>query len=563
MRAIPALTVSLLLAGCGTEPPRQALVWEPVDIPLEALQQRPWHEFPARAVFTHESGETIELEAFWTAEKQYAVRFSAPKPGSWSFVTHSDDPALDGVSGVVEASQPDPGRLDVNPNLRGSIHIASNQRTFQYDDGTPFFLLADTLWAGNTARAGLGDNEDGPFFQYLADRKRKSFSAVLMQLFHGFGDYPEDPDGHANEGGHLFLDRDFDRLNPDFLRATDARWQALWERGWVVASPYSWWGKTKTCRFDPEQAQRLAAYLAVRYGAFTNSIWAVSGEYQYVFRDCGWTEADLNAVAEAIQAHNPYRRPLSIHPSGQTRWEDGHGVQSSRPFNDQPWLDHHWLQTGQSLDRVYNIALRAAENRTLQPSRPVFCSEAFYERDDDPDAAYHARWQAWSAFLNGCAGYGYGAQGMWQFYDSDHPSGEPGKDTGFQVDWEEALAFAGSGQVGHVRTVLSELDWPSLEPRPDAVLLDGRPAPPPSPDDITPPQAAEIPGEAWILYLPRGNGGKAISLHGLDPGAWNRTWIDPRTGEPSDAGRAETSSDPLPVPERPDPSQDWTLLLTR
>ncbi|MCP5115789.1 MAG: DUF4038 domain-containing protein, partial [bacterium] len=187
----------------------------------------------------------------------YSVRFAAPLPGAWHYETRSDDPGLDEQVGIFEVAAPDPEAIESNPNLRGQIRIAADKRTFEYADGTPFFLLADTLWAGNTARAGIGDNQDGPFFEYLADRKRKNFSAVLMEMFHGFGDYPQDPTGHRNEGGHLFIDRDFAQRSPEFLTFTVRRWQALWDRGWVVASPYSWWGKTKACRFSPEEAGRL------------------------------------------------------------------------------------------------------------------------------------------------------------------------------------------------------------------------------------------------------------------------------------------------------------------
>lgn len=66
---------------------------------------------------------------------------------------------------------------------------------------------------------------------------------------------------------------------------------------------------------------------------------------------------------------------------------------------------------------MHNIVTRAAEDRVLTPPRPVFCSEGYYDVADDADQAYHARWQVWSAMLNGCAGYGHGAHGIWQFYD--------------------------------------------------------------------------------------------------------------------------------------------------
>ena len=560
----PCLCLAVLiavLAGCAAPERHTAVQWEPIEITLSSARDYDWWEFPVTARFVHSgSGRELTLEGYWTGPRAYSVRFAAPLAGAWRYETRSDDSRLNGRSGVVEVAAPEPDAISENPNLRGQIRIAAGGRTFEYADGTPFFLLADTLWAGNTARAGLGENQDGPFFEHLADRKRKNFSAVLMQMFHGFGDYPEDPTGHRNEGGHLFIDREFARLNPDFFAFTDRRWKALWERGWVVASPVCWWGKTKTCRFEPEEAERLAAYLAVRYGSF-NTLWAVSGEYQYVFRDCGWSEQDLNRIGEAIQRHNPYQRPLSIHPSGQTGWPPPHGSQSSRPFHDESWLDHHWLQTGQSFDRMHYLVTRPAENRALEPVRPVFCSEAYYEHAEDPEGAYHSRWQAWTAFLNGCAGYGYGAQGMWQFRDPDDPGGEPGKPADRASPWRQAIAFQGSGQVGHVRSVLGAMSWPRLVPARDKLTVNGRPNPQVSATDISAPQAASIPGEAWIVYIPRGNAASAIEIQGVEVSSLSARWIDPRTGEASDAAPVPVSDGRAKLPPRPDPQEDWALVL--
>lgn len=86
-----------------------------------------------------------------------------------------------------------------------------------------------------------------------------------------------------------------------------------------------------------------------------------------------------------------------------------------------------------------NIVTRLAENRALQLALPVFCSEAYYEPAADPETAYHARWQVWTAMLNGAAGYGYGAEGVWQFFDQIDPLGETGKQTKVSVPWREAV----------------------------------------------------------------------------------------------------------------------------
>jgi len=63
----------------------------------------------------------------------------------------------------------------------------------------------------------------------------------------------------------------------------------------------------------------------------------------------------INALGTTVQRRNPYHHPVSIHPSGRTDWSAPHNCQSSRPFHHSDWLDHNWLQTGQSMDRMYNI----------------------------------------------------------------------------------------------------------------------------------------------------------------------------------------------------------------
>lgn len=535
------------------------VTWQPYEIVLTAEREHPWWEFPVQARFQREGGdETLTVEGYWDGGRRWVVRVAFPKPGTWLWRTESVDPGLVGKSGRIEVATPGEDRLRANPNFRGQVRIAAGGRYFEYADGTPFFLLADTLWAANTARCGLGADGTGPFTEYLADRKRKGFTAVLMQLIHGYGDYP-DGQAHRNEGGYALIDRDPARLNPGYFQHLDRRMRTLWEWGFVAATPTMWWGKTKSPLFKPEDARRLSAYCAVRYGAF-NTIWCLSGEYQYTFRDCGWTPADITALGVEVQRHNPWRRPLSIHPSGSTQWGPPHNVQSSRPFHGESWIDHHWLQTGQSLDRVCNIVTRLAENRALEPTMPVFCAEAFYEVATDPDSAYHARWQVWTAFLNGAAGYGYGAQGLWQFLDHSDPEGETGKLTDSRpVPWPEAIRLPGSTQVPHVRTLLTTLAWWQLEPRREALRVDGKPNPLPTAADLTPPQAATIGERTWVIYIPRGNAARTIEIAEKVAIPPQGRWFDPRTGR--FVGEA-TAIQGGRIPARPDPpDEDWVLLI--
>ena len=557
--AVPIGTVS------AADPVAQPMIqWQTQEIRLTAEGEHPWWSFPVTARFTHPAtGTSMLLEGHWDGGREWMIRFAAPQPGIWAWQTFSDDAGLDGHSGRFEVRPPTSDETARNPNHRGQLRISSNARHFEYADGTPVFLLADTLWSGNRSRCGLGEQEDGPFFQYLADRRAKGFTTILIKYLNGFDDGPSNPKGERNEGGYAFLERDFNRLNPSFFQALDRRMAAIWSHGFVAATPTAWWGKTKRSVFDIQWATRVSAYCAVRYGAY-NSVWCLSGEYQYTFKDCGWTEESFNDMGKTVQAHNPYGHPLSIHPSARLDWSAPHNCQSSRPFDESDWLDHHWLQTGQSVDRMFNIVTRAEENRALSSPKPVFCSEACYDASDDADQAYHARWQAWAAMLSGCAGYGYGAHGIWQFYDPSDPEGETGKPDKRAVSWSQALQCEGSGMMRPLRSFLTKYSWWRLEPHRDWLLVDGRPCPLPTATDLTPPHCTTIPGELCIVYIPRGNASRALKLINLNGSRYQASWFDPRTGETMPIGDVSAGSAEWSILQRPAPTdEDWVLCLEK
>jgi hypothetical protein len=212
---------------------------------------------------------------------------------------------------------------------------------------------------------------------------------------------------------------------------------------------------------------------------------------------------------------------------------------------------------------MYNIVGRAEENRALKPVKPVFCSESFYDHTHNSERVYHARWQAWVALLNGCAGYGYGAHGMWQFYDPNDPLGETGKSDARVVPWKTALRFEGSSKIAHVATLLRQYRWWRLEPRASALLLDGEACPVPTADDITPPHCAIIPGQLCLVYIPRDNHERRLQLTGISEGCERAGWFNPRNGKTLVVHRiGVTKQGTLTLPERPDPvSEDWVWVM--
>ena len=260
-----------------------------------------------------------------------------------------------------------------------------------------------------------------------------------------------------------------------------------------------------------------------------------------------------------MQRHNPYRHPLSIHPSGQITWSPPHNVQSSRPFHGESWLDHHWLQTGQSVDRMFNIVTRLAENRA-SAGAACFLLRSYYERAGDPETAYHVRWQVWTAMLNGAAGYGYGERACGN-------SSIPPIRTARRAS-RPRFPFRGAKQFGSpvrgrsaTRTLLTALDWWKLEPRRDALRVGGQPNPLPTRNDLTPPHAASLGNGTWVIYVPRGNARRPLALEAAGDRKPSTRWFYPRTGEflADKMMLANNTLPPLPAPA----ADDWVLVISR
>ena len=62
--------------------------------------------------------------------------------------------------------------VDVRSDVRGRLHVSPNGRFLQYDDGKPFFYLADTAWE----LFHRLNREEAT--RYLEDRARKGFTVI-------------------------------------------------------------------------------------------------------------------------------------------------------------------------------------------------------------------------------------------------------------------------------------------------------------------------------------------------------------------------------------------------
>jgi hypothetical protein len=468
MHLLP-LSLALFLASALTPapapaaPPVRVEANRAAEVRLEARNRHddPFNELAVDAVFTDPRGKVLRVPAFWAGGTAWKVRYSSPVAGLLRFRTEASDAAdggLHGVEGTVEVV-PYGGS---NPLfIHGGPRAVPGRRHLEHGDGTPFFWLADTWWMGLCKRLRWPEE----FRTLAADRKGKGFTVVQIVA----GLYPDmhpfDPRG-ANEAGFPW-EEGYARIRPEYFDAADARLAHLVEEGLAPCIVGAWgyflpW-------MGVERLERHWRYLVARYGAWP-VVWCAAGEanlpwylakgFPYDDREAvkGWTE-----VLRFIRAIDPYRRPLTIHPTAIRRYTSRHATE------DPSLLDFDLLQTPHGQGEAVPVTVGAVrESYGASPLLPVIDGEASYEMLGDSLPTRWTRTMFWVCLMNGAAGHTYGANGIWQCNRRGEPHGaSPHGGSYGKISWDEAMALPGSSQVSLGKRLLEEHPWHRFEPHPE------------------------------------------------------------------------------------------------
>ncbi|MCP5522459.1 MAG: DUF4038 domain-containing protein [Verrucomicrobiales bacterium] len=468
-------------------PPQRTQANVPVEITFTAQRPvlDPFNEVTLDVTFTPPSGPVLKVPAFWAGANRWKVRYASPLTGTHRWQTEcsdAQDAGLHDVAGVVEVT---PYTGD-NPLFKhGPVRVAADRRHFEHADGTPFFWLGDTWWMGLCHRLHWPDE----FRQLTADRKAKGFNVVQIVA----GLYPDmspfDPRG-ANEAGYPWK-TNYTRLRPEYFDAADKRLRYLVDQG-ITPCLVGAWGY-----FLPWMGEaKMKAHwrnLIARYGAWP-VVWCTAGEanlpwyraehFPYDDREQvhGWTE-----VLRFIRATDPFRRPLTIHPTAINQYTARHAT------DDPALLDFDMLQTPHGRQEAVPVTLKAVrESRAATPVMPVINGEASYEMLGDSLPTEWTRRMFWLCLMNGAAGHTYGANGIWQLNRRGQPHGPSptagSPPTGYGViPWDDAMHLPGSEQVGFGASLFRQYPWWRFEPHPEWV----------SGIDIPP---VSLDGARWIWF---------------------------------------------------------------
>ncbi|MCR4306614.1 MAG: glycoside hydrolase family 140 protein, partial [Candidatus Yonathbacteria bacterium] len=303
-----------------------------------------------------------------------------------------------------------------------------------------------------------------------------------------------------------------------------------------------------------DEGINISRYMLARYGAY-NIIWSLTGEFQYAAENNNhwfWNNyADTRTLGNAVEAHNPYGHPVSIHPGGcggdNASTLGGCGGSSSY-FHNEAWLDNNWIQTHFTWEAIPGT-IREAYDRS--PTKPVIQSEPCYEGmtggwspfygTRGECTSYLARMQGWISMLSGAAGYVYGADGLY-----------------YADNWN-SLSLPGSTAVGYMKSFFTSLpQWWLMTPTLDCVSLDGVTL---VNDNMSHPRCAGVAGSFYAAYLPEDMSGTP-RFRNITNGTYRARWYNPRTGNYTTINNALPVTSQWGIPARPDGS-DWVVIIDK
>ena len=512
--------------------------WHVYEITLHGLLEyrNPSKDVSVAVTFRGPNDERLEVDAFWDGGDTWRARFATGTLGTWrwrSVCFNADDYGFHLKAGSFECV---PYEGD-NPLYRhGPLRLSADRRSFAHADGTPFFWLGDTVWAG-VQKAKLEDWQ-----RFLEVRRQQGFT-LIQHVLCNWRVFPQDSCGEkaywepAGAGSGI-------KVNPAYFQRLDAKFAAINAHG-LVAAPVILWaikGAANPGYTLPEpDAILLARYIVARYGAY-NVAWLLAGDGDYR----GELAERWRRIGTAV-FRGRHDRPVTMHPGGE------HWVADE--FRDQEWFDFIGYQSGHGCapeDWRWLVQGPPAQEWLKPPARPIVNLEPNYEGHIAYGTQYRftardvRRALYWSLLLAPTAGVTYGDHGIWPFPErrelpTDHAySGESGP-------WYEALYDEGARQLQHLRSLFASLPWWRLRPAPE--LLAEQPGEADLGHYITVAKSED--GGALLAYLPAGG-----SIR-LQPGAakgGSASWYNPRTGE-RQAARQEGDSFAAPDEE------DWLLVI--
>ncbi|MEI8113833.1 MAG: glycoside hydrolase family 140 protein [Bacteroidia bacterium] len=430
----------------------------------------------------------------------------------------------------------DHGRLEVSKE---------NHHYLAYQDGKPFFWLADTGWE-MLHRLNREEIET-----YLENRKEKGFNVIQTVLISEFI--------HSDKLTNYYNDSIFINENPenpaltqgnnpenateyDYWDHVDFAIKTAESKGLYLALLPTW-GEWVTPRTDKalfnskDQAYSYGWFIGNRYQNSPNIIWILGGDRHPDERPNGlelW-----RSMAEGIADGTNNTKNLDGKADYSSTLMTYHCFESSSKwFHQDEWIDFHtWGSYHAEVNNTRSYLAAIADWNLLNP-KPTLNSEPNYEGhginyaidDNGVFTSTDVRMAAYWSVFSGAAGFTYGAQPIWQFNDDTRKK----LSSKTLTNWKEALDLPGAFQVGILKKLMES--HPMNEMVPDQSLIVAGQGECGS-------YSVAIRGKSVAyIYIPTGN--KTTVKMGIISGEKVKaTWFDPRSGQITVIGEFKNSGE--------------------
>lgn len=400
------------------------------------------------------------------------------------------------------------------------LQISANRRYLVDQNSSPVLIHGDTAWSlisGTTREETL---------QYLDNRQRKGFNAIIVNLIeHMFkgpqNRYGEDP---------FTTPGDFSTPNERYFAHADWVIRQAGERGILVFLAPIYLGYKKPVNDADEgwyyealacgvaKCREYGRYLGRCYAREVNVLWMMGSD-----RDPEGALEHVNAVAQGIREYSE-QQLFTAHCAPE------HSAASQ--YGQCGWLGLNTVYTYEIVHRK----LLAEYRRT--PTMPFVLIESTYEGEHNASAVQIRR-QAYWAILCGAAGQFVGNRPIWLY--------DPG--------WQVAMDATGSADMVHLQALFTSRAWHMLVPDAEHVIVTGGLGEFRGLDYLAAARTAD--GGTLIAYMPTARTVTVdlSQLSGEQVRAW---WFDPHTGESFFAGEYAARGQQAFIPPA---EQDWALVL--
>jgi len=422
----------------------------------------------------------------------------------------------------------------------GKLKVSENQRFLVFEDGTPFFYLADTGWE-LFHRLSKSDAE-----KYLENRREKGFTviqAVILAELDGLNT-------PNMEGEEPLINNDPTKINEKYFQHVDWVIKKAEEKGIFIGLLPTWgdkvdkqWGVGPVI-FNAENAEKYGEIVGTRYKDFKNIIWINGGD-----RQGGGNNLPVwNALAKGIKKVDR-NHLMTFHPMGYNS--------SSKWFHNEKWLDFNMMQTGHS-ERSYEVYSKLmVADYNLKPAKPTFDGEPRYEDHphnwkpeelgwfDDADVRQAAYWN----LFTGGFGHTYGCHAIWQMLTPER------KPVGFaRNNWYDDIDLPGAWDMIHVRKIMESRPFVDRVPFQEIVQNENQ--------KMTEFISATRGKDYVMVYIPTGR----EAIIDLNRCGWPKAkgwWYNCKTGEATEIGKMKTNQVKTFSTKTGGRGNDWVLVLDK